>query len=266
MLLKRALALLALMLGLLGVVACIAGICAARLAGTRLDRANEKVFAAVDTGLASAQDRLRGVQERVEKSKITTAEIARSVGALTTRTAKERLESKLEIDGRAEKLAARLREADSWLETSAESVRGAQRVLELGNSLGAPLDPAALEEVLKELASLRDALQQAEQAVEGIGRPPATPEGEAEENRLSGLAQLLGRAVLTMSEIDTRLEKPISRLSNLQTDGRQLKARTSNYILLATVGCYLLLAWMAAGQAALCLCGWRNCRRSRPSA
>jgi len=69
-----------------------------------------------------------------------------------------------------------------------------------------------------------------------------------------------------VTEVDTRLEESAARLSELQTDAQQLKARTSNYILLTIGGCYLLLAWIAAGQSALCMCGWKNCFRSPSSA
>ena len=48
-------------------------------------------------------------------------------------------------------------------------------------------------------------------------------------------------------------------MSQMQADAQRLKARTSNYILVATIAGYLVFAWIAAGQAALCLCGWKNC-------
>ena len=174
--------------------------------------------------------------------------------------------SRLEIESRAEKLAGHLQTADSWLETSAESIRSVQQVLELGNSIGAPLDPASLEEVLENITSLRSTLQQTERTVDGIREFTANKEGESEENRLSRVTKLLGRILVTIGEIDTRLEETVTRLSELQADARQLKATTSGYILVTTIGCYVLLAWIAAGQAALCLWGWTNCCPSRPPA
>jgi chromosome segregation ATPase len=260
---NRVVGLLALAFGFLGVVACMAGAYAVWSLGSRLERANDKTFAMIDKGLESSKVRVGGVQMRVEESKISTTEIGQTLRDWGTRNAKERLVSQRDIEGRAERLAGHLQTADLWLETAAESIRSVQQLLELGNSIGAPLDPASLEEMLATLTSLRSTLQQTERTVDGIREFTANKEGDSEENRLSRVMKLLGRILVTTSEIDTRLEETVTRLSELQADARQLKDRISNYILLATLGGYLVLAWIAAGQAALCMCGWKNCCRSR---
>jgi DNA repair ATPase RecN len=203
---------------------------------------------------------------RVKESKITTTEIGQALRDWGTGTAKERLVSQRDIESRAEKLAEHLEIADSWLETSEESIRSVQQLLELANSIGAPLDPASLEEMLETLTSLRSTLQKTHRTVDGIREFTANKEGESEENRLSRVTRLLGRILVTIGDIDTRLEETATRLSELQTDARQLKDRISNYIMLTVLGGYLVLAWIAAGQTALCLCGWKNCWRSRSAA
>ncbi len=259
---KRLVALLALAAGIVGIPACIAGAFAAWSLASRLERTNATVFAMIDSGLAAAQDRVRNVQERVKESKITGTEIDQRVRDWGTRKAKEGLVSRLEIEGRAEKLSGYLKTADSWLETSAESIRGVQQVLELGNSIGAQLDPATVQEVLGNIMSLRNTLQETERTADEIREFAADKAGESEETRLSRVTKLLGRVLVTIGEMDTRLEDSVSRLSELQINARQLKAKTSTFILVASVACYLLLAWIAAGQAALCQWGWSN--RKRP--
>ncbi len=182
------------------------------------------------------------------------------------RRAKEGPVSRLEIENQAEKLAGHFHTADLWLETSAESIQSVQQILELVNSNGALLGPASFEEVLERIASLRSTLQQIEQTVDGIREFAADKEGESEDNRLSRVSKLLGRILATIGEIDTRLENAVTRLSELQIQAGQLKATTSTYILVASVACYVVLAWIAAGQAALCRVGWTNCCRSRSPA
>jgi len=253
MLFRRIVGLLALAFGFLGVAACMVGVYAAWSLGSRLETTNNRVFAIIDKGLRSGQDGVCRVQERVKESKITSTEIGQSLRDWSTRRAKEGLVSRLEFDSRAEKLAGYFQTADSWLETSVESIRGVQQVLELANSIGAPLDPASLEEVLENTTSLRSTLQQTKRKVDEIRE--FTANKESEENRLSRLAKLLGRILVTIGEIDTRLEESVKRLSKLQADARQLQATTSAYIFGTTIGCYVLLAWIAAGQAALCLRG-----------
>jgi hypothetical protein len=258
---KRVIAFLALVLGFLGVVACVAGIYVAWSLGSRIEQANEKVFATLDKGLDAAQDRLRGVQKRVGESKVTAMEIQQYLRDWSKRRAGERLVSHLEIDSRADKLAGRLQTADVWLETSTESIRGIQQVMELGNSLGADMEPASVEEIVAKLASLRSALQQTQRTVEEIREATAARESDSEDTRVSRVTKLVGRTLLALSDIDTRLENSVARLSDMRANARESKARMSNYILLTTIGCSLLLAWVALGQAALCLCGWRQARK-----
>jgi hypothetical protein len=128
MLLKRVVWLLALAFGFLGVAACMVGVYAAWSLGSRLERINDRVFAMIDNGLASAQDRVRSVQDRVKESKVTSTEIAQKLRDWGTR-AKEGLVSRIEVESRAEKLTGLLQTADSWLETSAEALRPERPVL-----------------------------------------------------------------------------------------------------------------------------------------
>ncbi len=263
---KQVLWLFALVFGFLGVAACMVGLYAALSLGTRLERINDKTFAMVEKGLASAQDRVHKVQERVEESKITFAEFGQSVRDWSTKRAIEDLGTQPEIQRRAEKLAGYLQIADSWLDTSAESMRSVQQVLELGNSIGVSLDPASIEVVLEKITSLRSTLQQTERAIDEIREFTAKNEGESEENRLSGVTKLFGRLVATIGEIDSRLDDYATQLSELQTVARQWKTTTSGYILVTRIVCYGLLAWIAAGQAALGLWGWAKCCPRRDSA
>jgi hypothetical protein len=270
---KRVAALLALVLGFLGLVACMAGIYVVWRVGAQLQETNEKVFTAVDKGLAFAQDRIRGVQNRVEDSKITSNQIAQRVREWSKAKAKERLVAELEIERRTESLARHLQTADLWLETTTESIRGVQQVLELAHSVGSQVDPASLAEVLEKLTSIRSMLQQTEGTVEDFRGFAVNNDAEAEENRQARILKLLGRALLLLgrallmiSEVDIRLAESQARLSELRTNAQDLKSTMRNYILLTTIVCLLLVAWIAAGQAALFLTGWKNRGQSRSSA
>jgi hypothetical protein len=261
MLFKRGAALLALSAGSLGIVACGAGGYLVWLAGCRLEQINTKVFVTVDKGLASVQDRVRGVQERVNESKIRTSEIAQNLRDWGAGKAKEKLVATFEIERRAEKLAGQLQLAGQWLETSTESIRGIQRVLELGALIGASADPASLEKVIEELTSIQGRIQEIERSINAVCEFASNQVGESEENRLSRVLKLLASTDIVSGAIDTRLEDSVIRLSRMQADAERLRARISNYITLMTIGGYVAHAWIAAGQAALCLAGWKHCFR-----
>ena len=259
MLFKRAAALLALLFGSLGVVVCAAGIYGVWLFGARLHQANENVFATVDKGLASAEERIAAARNRAKESRITSGEIGDKLRNWSATETKERLASRLEIEARAEKLAGQLETVDLWLETSTESIRGVQRALELAHLAGAQVEPESLNDVLEKVVSLRKTLQQTARTVDVIREFTADKRGGPDENRLLRVTKVVARLLVTIGDLDTRLDEFLARLSKLRTDAQELKAKTSSYILLATIGCYFILGWIGSGQAALCRCGLRRC-------
>jgi hypothetical protein len=248
----KLLSLLAVFLSLLGVVACAATIIIVWSVGSRLTQANENVFDGIDKTLAAIRGRVLRAQSRVQESKISTEDIEQSVRNWAAKEASERLASRLEIEDRAEQLALGLQQADLWLETSEESMRGVQQAFELGSSLGAPLDVQIVDRLLEQLAALRRRLKQSTQTVDGIRRRLSnTQEAEALEERIDEVARLALRVLATLGEIDGRLGKSAERFADAQTKVQSLRSKTHAYIVIATIGVILLIVWMMAGQISL---------------
>lgn len=259
----RAAGLLALAFGLVGVAGCAAGAYGVRLSWSRLDRANAKVFDAIDRGLGAVQDQVPTLRERVEDSKVTTAEITEAVQAWAAKKVRNQVVSELEVELRVERLAGHLQAAELRLDASTEAVLDVRRVIELGQSLGAGVDPASTDEMLELLAALRGEVHQAQQAVDEVRRFATPGPGESITDKLARVAKVLARILLTLSDVDRRLNQFAARLSDARADARQQKEQTTRYLLWGSVVCYGLLAWVAAGQVALARCGWRCCRRRR---
>ncbi|HET6324074.1 MAG TPA: hypothetical protein VFG04_05195 [Planctomycetaceae bacterium] len=266
MLFRRVVPIFALAAGSFGFIACIAGAYPISLVKTRLDRTNERAFLTIDKGLASARDRVRAVQERVRESKIGTNEIGPKLRDWRASKANERLAAAVEIKSRIEKIIGRLHTADELLQKSMDSIGVIRQALDWLFLIGVPADSISPEKVLEKLASTQGKLQEIESLITGVGEFIVNPAGESEDSRLSRVFELLGNTELAAGTIDTRLEESANRLSQMQADAQQLRARISNYILFTTIGSYLVFAWIAAGQAALCLFGWKHCSRSRFSA
>jgi len=68
------------------------------------------------------------------------------------------------------------------------------------------------------------------------------------------------RVIATLSSIDTRLEEFASRLAATREDLPEAEATALRWILTAAAAATLALAWIAAGQAALCVVAWRGVR------
>jgi hypothetical protein len=260
---QRTAAILAMMLGVVGVLGCAAGAYYVWVVSVRLESANDKVFDAIDRALGRVQARLPVVQQRVRDAKVTTSEVAEVVRAWTAKKIEDRVVSKLEIESRVETLAGHLQAADLRLDASTEAVLDLRRVIEFGQTLGAHLDPASTDRVVALLASLQGTLQEAEQTVDQIRSFTNTGPGESFEDRLVRIARLVARIVLTLSDVDQRLEDLTTWVGDLRDNARQLNARTSHYILLGAIVCYVILIWVAVGQFALCRWGLRCWRREK---
>jgi hypothetical protein len=251
--------LLALWLGLVGVVACAAATVVVWSTGSRLSQANENVFDSIDKSLAAVRDRVLRAQRRVQESKITTEDIGQSLRNWTRKEASERLASRLEVEEKADQLALGLRQADLWLEMSGASIQSVQQALEIASALGAPVDAKLVDPLLEKLGALRSQLEQSTETVDGIReRMAKAAEGEALEERFNQFAQLARRVVVTLGEIDSRLGESADRLADTQTKRQHLKAKTHSYIVTAEICAVVLITWMAAGQVSLCRHGWKD--------
>lgn len=263
--LRRLVAILMVALGLLGLAACAAGVYAVWKIEDRMQRANDRTFALIDRGVGTVEDRVRRTQRRVEESRITTGEITRGLREWATREAKDRLVAQLEIETRTEKLAGQLNAADLWLEASTESVRDVQAALELSRTFGAGVDPTSLDEALETLATIRGRLQEAEQSVAELQGFATAVEEKSDENRAARALRILARVVVTITDIGPRLDRLAARVAQSRADLQDAKTRMSNYIRWAAIACTVILAWIAAGQLALCVWG-RRCWQPTRSA
>jgi hypothetical protein len=264
---RHFLARLAVVLGLLGVVGCVGGMVGGVWFGSRLSRGNDRAFRLVDTSLAAARDRVLKAQRRVSESKISADQVQDAIGNWTKGQVRQEVASRLQVEERAGKLALGLQQAGDWLETAAASVRGLQSTLDLGSSIGVPADGELLKPVLGKLADLAGQLRQAQETANDIrDRAAASSEGEPRDDRIGRAVQMAARVVATLGAIEPGLGEAAQRLSERQARMEQLRVRTHRYIVLGVIVMLLLLSWMAAGQVALCVYGWRNRRPARGTA
>jgi uncharacterized phage infection (PIP) family protein YhgE len=257
---KRVVAVLALVLGIAGMAGCLAGAYGVWLVQSRLERANDKVFDAVDRSVKIVQDQIPLVQHKVKDAKITTGDVSEAFREWGAKKAKDRIVSRLQIESRAEKLSGQLKTVDHKLESSKDAVRGVRQMLEISQDLGARVDPTSMDTVQERLESLQESLQKAERAVDTVRK---FAEDDPVEDRLTQVAKLLARVLLTLNDVDQRLDDFAAKLSEIRMQAQQAHATTSHYIMLGAVACYALLAWIGGGQAALIWWGWSCFRPGR---
>jgi hypothetical protein len=255
---RRLLAFLAMALGLLGIVACALGGYGVWSVGARLNRANERAFGAIDEGLVAARERVVGVQGRVADYKGATDTIAKLARGRAGQRALESVAARLDLESKADNLAQRLGQADAVLDAAGEAVEGVKQVLETADTLGVQANGAVVDEVFENLTKLRGMVQQAQATAAEVRDVAAKlDEPGSREERWAQVGRLLARVLAALTDVDTRLATAADRLAGARPRMTEREAETKRYIDAGTVAGLLLLAWVAAGQVALFVSGWK---------
>ena len=261
----RILGILAFVLGFTGFVGCFAAIVLACIASDRLSHVADSVFGIVDRSLEAVEERVGQTQDRVEAAKITTEGIEKSLKSWAKKETGERLALRLDVANKTERLAATLQQADQWLEVSQASIELVQQAVAMVNAPGAPSDATVGDGLTEEIASLRRQIAQATEFVENIRRRTTEAnEEKTRKERIEQAVQLALRVVATLGSIDARLKAFEGRISQTRVNSQRRQTTIRRWILGVTLGIVLLFVWMAAGQAALCTCGWKGVRGRRP--
>jgi hypothetical protein len=258
---KKLIPLLSLTFGGLGVIACTAAAAFCWSAATRLSQVNQSAFETIDETLITVRDRILDAQGRVRESALTAEDINQSLKDFTRQKTVEQIENRLAIEQKTATLSKGLQQAESWLQLSTTSIQNVEQAFELGSSLGAPVDPASLEPLIRKLVDLQSQVSQVSASVNGLQeRAAEIAGGEPQEDRMAQATALILRALATLGEVDARLGEFADRLLETRSKGEQLESTTNAYILTARIGSILLIAWMAAGQVSMCRSGWRAYR------
>jgi len=258
---KRGLCILLLIVGVVGVLGCLAAMVTTWRVSSEVDQFAVDVFAVGDETIVAVQGRVGQARERVQTAKISTADIEQSLKNWTKRAASERLTNRLGVEEKADRLATSLHQADHWLEYSESTVQLFQKSRKLARRAGAAVDPESGEELLEQISTLRTELAKATGLVESI-RAKAAGEGDEKtiRDRLLQAAEIALRVIATFGTIDERLEKLDGKLTELRTEAQNLEADCHRWISIATITLTIFAVWMAAGQCFMCLYAWRGVR------
>jgi len=247
------------MFGLLGLVGCLAVIVAAWQVGARVNDVAAQAFDTVDETLVVVEQRVTQSRAQVKSLALTAQGIEQGLKDWVEEEAQARVGERFDVERQSERLKAGLEQVDAWLELAESSVQLVDRALEVGNALGMALPRDSSGRLLNELARLRAQLDEVEEPVEQIReRARDMVEEKTRQQRVEQMVQLAVRVMATFGAIDPGLDQLERRLTEFQSATRRARAATTGWVRAASIGVTLLVGWMAAGQGALCVLGWRG--------
>jgi hypothetical protein len=262
--LKRVLSLLALCLGVLGAIACIAAIYFALSVSSRLCRATDRLFEKLESTTVRAQDRVVQIRERLDESKLTSESIQKSLADWAKKAAAERVALRLEVAKKSERLAPALQQAGQWLEVSGSACELVQQGLSIAATSGAVTDSTRIDELIDDIKGVRAKIAEVEDAAAHIREWAAeTEEAKPAGRRIEQVMELAVRVAATLGTVDSRLDKLSERITRTKEQLQESKDKTIQRIHLATIAAVFLILWLGIGQVALAYVGCRSIARPR---
>lgn len=248
--------------GFVGVVGCVVFIAASWYVCSQLHQANDRVFEVLDGSLAAVRTRVLDSQAQVQRSATAAEELGGAVQGWEARSEVPQLAARLQLADQADRLALALQEADQWLRVSVVSLQGLEEALQVGVSLGIPIDATLVTPAVERIEELRDRLGQPLRTVQQIdARAKEFAAGEALTERSRQMLELATRVAATLTEVQERMGEFVDTIEAIQTKGQTLQGRIRTYIHAARACVILLFVWMAAGQVALFRNAWKAYRR-----
>jgi hypothetical protein len=263
--LNKILAVVALFLGVVGALACIALIIGALLADSRLREATRSAYSDVDDLFSKARERVRSLEKVVDESKVTTSDVKGSLATLASRTAEERLtqeiDARLRLEAKTSDLAAAFAKADSFAEMSADSLSLVIKVADMANQAGARIDREELESLQSEIGQLRGKLSEAVDDVTNLStRLQREGDASGPRDRIDAAAELVVRVLATLDVIQSGLHRIDEKLGASQQKLADSEPQLMGWLRLTTAIVIFLLFWSFAGQFALGRTGWQTIR------
>lgn len=246
---------LAVVLGVLGVVLCVAGLVAVWVYYPLGQEKTEEIYAKIDETLEQADERIQIARERVVTINAMTADFRTSLTEWLT----DRQLDQEHVGRRAEIIAAHLHQARDGLDFAAsflQKVRSAQRV---AHPFKKETDTEQLDVLLQELAKVQEHVAEVVNSVDEI-RQQAAESGDTAQLEAT-IEQALGKIVQVMEIIDSaeeKLETLSSKVTGARSKAEELEARVQRDLRWGRAGASIVLPWMALGQIALCILGWRR--------
>src|SRR6476646_6970 len=158
---KSLLSSIGLLLGVVGLVLCIAVLVIVWITNQRIKQLNENVFGKLDMSLLNVQQRVVQIQDRVAAAKITAGDVEQALRDWTKREMGQRVAVQVNALDKIERLSSALQQADHWLDVSQTSIEGVQQVLSIDPAAEARPVMTTIDELMNELAGFRSQMDEA---------------------------------------------------------------------------------------------------------
>jgi septation ring formation regulator EzrA len=250
-----------LLLSILGLLLCVAGITGVWMVKDRVEAFENAAFSAADEALAFVDAKIDRVKQVLDKSCQRVKGISKTAERLTDKKADVKKESEPLLQA-LDEVFQQLEVAESWLDSVRAAAQSVARVCESvtsshyaashGESTAVEMAPW-LQEVSEKVAEVLATLQVLRREIIEL-RDTGGLAREVAARIVARLADLDGK----LATIFARVEKFDTRVANAKASIGNLQRRIHGWIVVAVVAASVFLAWIGISQIDMMGHGWQR--------
>ncbi len=247
-------------LGLLGVVACLAGAVGVWLLGSRLQQVNSQVFGKVDQLVVQLDRRAAQTRDATVETRKLVEHFQQTLRDSAKDFIAERVTARPEIDNLERRLTAALERADGLVQVSVASAELIEQLLATVDA-GAPeghADRQASSDLMAAIRSTSESLVDASERLADVQRRLAEMRrNQGVDVNLTQITKLLLGIVSKLDAVQQQIAVFRVRLDETRQRLGHLQRRIRSWVFAGQSLILLLIAWGGAGQYCLLVRGWQ---------
>jgi predicted nucleic acid-binding Zn-ribbon protein len=256
----RSIGLGTILLSVLGLLICVAGIVGVSMVKSRVEAIGTAVFSAADDSLVFVDAKIDRVKQAVDNTRQRVGGISKLVERLRDEKADARKEAEPLLQA-LDEVFQQLKAAESWLDSCQAVASGVSRVSEAVISS----KYAASHEDSARVAVARDLQQFSESITEVLAKLQAVRQELIQLRDTGKLArEVVARVIARVVDLDgrltaisARLEKFDARVEQTRASCVHVKLKVHWWISIAAAALTILLVWFAISQVSMTTHGWR---------
>jgi hypothetical protein len=260
---KRLLGFLTLVLGSVGVLACLAGFAGTWVIRDRVDRMISNVADHVDVALSKLEERAGQANDRIDSVRDSSRTLNERVQQRAATLRGVSTEEAPDIDEIERELYARIQLGRDWMGFVQTGVHLVEQFLQMLDSISLFAQPESktraefVVTTRKGQHEFEEAFRLADEMRSHLQDIRARRNLDENAARIQTLSSRINTSLENIERFGAELEAGIAQT---RTDVADLKSRIRRQALVVAVIVNLLLVWLAAAQASLAIHGWRLMR------
>jgi biopolymer transport protein ExbB/TolQ len=256
--LKRLPCVIGILLGVLGMVLCLAALVAVWASYPRWERTIQEAHQEIASALDQVKGRIAITRERVR----TASELTATFRSRLKEWATAEDQDPDHAGQRAELISARLHQARDGLDLARSFLERARSAERLAHPFRGKSESSPIDELLKQLEILHDHVSRLVDSVDEIRQQfkESGNEGQLEQTIAHATEEVV-YVLEVVDSLDDRIALLETRVSEIQAQAQELDLEIERWLWWGRLLASACLPWMAVGQVALVVLCWRRLKK-----